>query len=477
MPISFEKKEGNCAFSFRKGSVLANGVFHKMSMALALAGLAGAGLPTVRAEDAEPHEQRHEVHRHEPHHPVRAPGPHGPIEQHRCPDDFSKPWWEWEHTTGDWAGARPWLDDRGLTLDIGYSADYFTNTYGGIDTSNAHVYRGLLDISLTVDTETMGLWEGGTFFIDFQNIHGRDISERFVGDLQALNNVDAPDRTQVSEYWYEQSLLADKVLVKLGKMDANANFAYVDYGIEIIHSSPGFHPTIPLPTYPDPALGVAVFVQPADWLYVGGGVFDANGTGERWDFESAFHGHNDSFTIMELGLSPSFAVLGQELPGTYRVGGWYHSGSWDVFFDDLDGRRRPRTHRGNAGVYLAFDQLLFREHPDIDDDGQGLGAFFQFGWSPSAYSEISQYYGAGCQYVGLIPTRDEDITGVGMFHVSLSGRVQSLEQRYSETAVELFHRIQLTPWVSLKPDVQYIVNPGGDGRDALAAGVRLEFTF
>ena len=106
-----------------------------------------------------------------------------------------------------------------------------------------------------------------------------------------------------------------------------------------------------------------------------------------------------------------------------------------------------------------------------------MGAFFQFGWAPSAYNEISQYYGAGCQYVGLVPTRDEDVTGAGMFHVTLSGRVQSLEQRYSETAVELFHRFQITPSVSLKPDLQYIVNPGGNGRDALAVGVRVQMAF
>ena len=136
-----------------------------------------------------------------------------------------------------------------------------------------------------------------------------------------------------------------------------------------------------------------------------------------------------------------------------------------------------RIHRGNAGVYLNFDQLLYRENPDAEDDEQGLGAFFQFAWAPSSYNEISQYYGFGGQYFGLIPTRDDDITGIGLYHVSLSGKVQSLEKRYSETAIEFFHKIQLTPFFSLKPDVQYIVNPGGDGRDALAAGVRLEIVF
>ena len=123
------------------------------------------------------------------------------------------------------------------------------------------------------------------------------------------------------------------------------------------------------------------------------------------------------------------------------------------------------------------EEETYPEHPELEDDQQGLGMFFQFGWAPSLYNEVSQYYGFGGQYVGLIPTLDEDITGFGMYHVSLSGRVQSLEDRHSETAVELFHKFQITPFLSLKPDFQYIVNPGGDGRDALVAGIRMEMTF
>ena len=61
--------------------------------------------------------------------------------------------------------------------------------------------------------------------------------------------------------------------------------------------------------------------------------------------------------------------------------------------------------------------------------------------------------------------------------MSLSGKVQSLEKRYSETAIEAFYKYQLTEFMSIKPDLQYIVNPGGDGRDAIVAGVRLGMSF
>ena len=48
-----------------------------------------------------------------------------------------------------------------------------------------------------------------------------------------------------------------------------------------------------------------------------------------------------------------------------------------------------------------------------------------------------------------------------------------------ETAIELYHRFQLTPFLSIKPDLQYIANPGGSPgvADALVATVRVEIVF
>ena len=450
-------------------------------LALVVMFTVGTAGPTNTAlgqnQDAEKPDGIKDVRKHERHHPPQRAEPHEISQETRTPDDFRKPWWQWEHATGDWAGGRPWLDEHGLTFEIGYTADFFYNLRGGLNTSDAEQYRGLLGVCLFLDTERMGLWKGGTAHISMLQNQGTDITERHVGDLQALNNADAPNRTRLYEFWYEQAFFDGALRVKLGKMDVNGDFAAPDYGGEFIHSSSGFSPTIPMPTWPDPALGVALFLEPVDWFYLRAGVYDALASGTRGGFDTAFHSPDESFTIWELGLRPKFSLFGQELPGTYRVGGFYHSGQWDVYRNDLGGRLPDRTHRGNSGLYLVFDQLLYKECPEDDEDEQGLGAFFQFAWVPSGYNEITQHYGGGLQYVGLIPERDDDICGIALHHVSLSGRVQSLERRYSETAIEAFYKYQLTEFMSIKPDLQYIVNPGGDGRDAIVAGVRLEMSF
>jgi porin len=286
----------------------------------------------------------------------------------------------------------------------------------------------------------------------------------------------------VYEYWFEQKLWEDHLRIKLGKIDVNAEFAYVEYGLDFINSSAGFHPNIPMPTYPDPALGVTVFVEPVEWLYAGAGVFDGSGdTGPRWGFDSALHGADDSFTIGEFGVKPEWMLDGLSYPGRYYVGGWYHSGEFEEFPTrrpyEGEGELPATFHRGNAGLYLGADQWLYHEASEGAPDGQGLAAFFQFSVTPSGYNEIARYYGGGLRYQGVIPTRDEDVSGVGVFHAVLSDDLQRLEDRHSETAIEVFHQIQVTPAISLKPDLQYIVNPSGAGRDALVAGVRFEVAF
>ncbi len=93
-----------------------------------------------------------------------------------------------------------------------------------------------------------------------------------------------------------------------------------------------------------------------------------------------------------------------------------------------------------------------------------------------AFSEVEHYIGGGLAWTGAIPTRNDDIFGLGSFHVVFSDDVDFEDD--SETSIELFYKAQISPWLSIKPDVQYIINPGGDGKDdALAIGIRWEIVF
>jgi porin len=365
----------------------------------------------------------------------------------RTPDDLSKPYWEWEHATGDWGGVRPWLWERGIIPELLYTGEGFGTVHGGLRRRAA--YRGNVDLTLTVDTGLLGLWSGGTLFVYWENAHGRGISEREVGALQAVSSIEAHEFTQVSEFYYQQMLFDGGLRVKFGKQDANVDFAALDYAVNFLHSSFGLIPNVPMPTFPDPALGVAAFAKPVDLFSAAAGVYDAR---------------DGTFSLIELALKPTIGGL----PGTYRAGAWLHDADAEAVGDRPD----PAALGSNHGFYLGFDQTLYPEA-----ENQGLGAFFQLGWAPKDRNEIALYVGGGLAYTGPFPGRDADVAGIGVARANLSERLEASEGRTAETAVEAFYRLQLMPWMSIQPDVQFVLNPGGSGRDALVLGARTEIAF
>jgi porin len=353
-----------------------------------------------------------------------------------------------------------------LTAELTYTGEVFGNLRGGIDSSGSAEYRGNVDLTFTLDTEELGLWRGGTAFVYLQNGHGSGITTDHVGDVQTVSNIDADDFSQVSEYWFEQSLFGERLRVKLGKQDANLDFCALDYAGDFINSSFGLIPTVPMPTFPDPGLGAAAFVEPASWITLGAGLYDGDANGGTSGFDSTFDSEGGLFWVVEAAVSGALLPTSRR-QGTYRVGGWQHTD--DV--EELTAAATPEEFSQNHGVYLALDQPLFEERPDAEDE-QGLGAFAQFGWAPEDRNELAWYLGGGFMYTGALPGRDADVLGVGVAHVRFSDRAKRLDGLTDETVVEVFYTARLAAWLSLQPDLQFIANPGGDGRNALALGLR-----
>ena len=85
---------------------------------------------------------------------------------------------------------------------------------------------------------------------------------------------------------------------------------------------------------------------------------------------------------------------------------------------------------------------------------------------------------SGVVWTGAIEGRDDDAIGLLVTHVQLS-EANGSPYVGSETIFELVYKLQLTPSVILRPDLQFVVNPGGDPTldDALVGMLRMEITF
>ena len=233
-------------------------------LALAIASL--AGLATAQTPHAQEPETGRENRAQEP--GRRPPGvPREQIAGGRWPI------LDWQQATGDWGGFRAWLNERGVDPEVFLTSDASWVASGGADRGGTAL-RALFDATVTIDGGKLLGVEGARLFADFQ-VQGGSDGTVDVGDLQGYSNIDGPHRVQLAKVWYEQVLLDRALRFKIGKVDANTDFAYVEHGFRFLNSSFGFSPTVlGFPTYPDPAFGALAFVRPGGGVYLGAGVFD-----------------------------------------------------------------------------------------------------------------------------------------------------------------------------------------------------------
>ena len=261
---------------------------------------------------------------------------------------------------------------NGIVADYVYTGEVFSNMRGGLNTNNATQYKGNFDLFLTANLNEMGIAPGGLLYLYGNDGHGRGITEEFVGDYQGISNIDSLDTMQMTEFWWERAVFGEFLRVRLGKQDSNHDFAVVEMAGDFISGSYGQHPNIPMPAWPDGAMGVAAFFQLTDLLEFRAGLYDGVGDGRTWGFS----GTGETFSVYEFKMR--YDVNGT-LHGEFHIGMWYHSGQ----FGGLGG---SPVHAGCHGLYMGVEQMIVKENPSDDEDEQGLGVFAQYGWGSSCAS-------------------------------------------------------------------------------------------
>lgn len=373
-------------------------------------------------------------------------------------------WHTRDQLLGDMGGIRPWLAKYGMTFEINSKDEGFSNPDGGLNTETGQRYTGLTDFIILFDTEAVGWWKGGLFVVDLQNTRGGDISD-FVGDSQGISNIVAPPGTRFAEYHLIQQFADGALAFKIGKQDANADFVVSDGGGEFINSSFGIIPTVPLPTFPAPALGIMSAWQANDQIKIKAGFWDGAPNLGSGSFGTAFDGNGGTVGAIGAEITP---FGGDVLDGTYRIGVWRHSeveiavGAKDAFQPEI----------GPAeGVYFTVDQGLW------ESGERSFNFFAQGGWGEGDRAAFSRYFGGGLTFAAPFKSRPGDIVGIGVARAKI-GQVERLhENSTAETVVEFFYKLPITPWMTLNPDIQWVHRPSGVDGTAFVAGLRVATVF
>ena len=352
-------------------------------------------------------------------------------------------------------------------FEMSYIGDVYGNAAGGLKRGGS--YMGMGNLKIGFDTEKARWWKGGSFFINGASIHGKSLSENFAGDLQVASNIDAGTHVYMHELWFRQDF--EKCSFTLGLQDLNADFMVTENGGEFINSSFGVPPVvsgnIPVPIFPLTGLGVSAIWNINYRFTLQAAVFDGcqksfehNPYNLQWNFckddgvfaVTEFHG---KFNIKELG-------------GTYKLGGYYHSGLNEF---DEETRTVNTVFKNNYGFYLIADQTVFER------ESQKLDLFTQIAFTPKKgnENEHNHYVGFGANLFGIFSKEKNDALGFAVAYVGL----QTSAHKH-ETALELYYKWQFNKNFTIQPDIQYIINPSGMGEklpDALLGILRLRVNF
>lgn len=413
----------------------------------------------------------------------------------------SLPFFESDRITGNWWGARSRLESAGLSIGGEYIAEFTSVLDGGINERGS--FRNLLTFDAELDFDTAFGIEGGTLFTQYLSVNADTGGSADAGDLQAFSNIEN-DRSLdvIYELWYEQTLLNDHLRLKLGKVDANSEFNYVDAAGDFANSSAGFSPTIfAFPSYPDPATSINAFGTVVDSdgfeLTLGYGLYDGaaavNGvrTGTRGPSTFLSDDRSDDyFHVWQADLSWDELTSSGGLlkDGRVSLGGWYHDGEFDRFDGGTEGGTfgffvtgeirffDPDRGRAEDGGPETAAQTIGQAGGDAPD--RGLYLFGQYGWADEDVSEVAQHFAGGVVWRGPSASRPDDSLGIYASLAVLSDAAGA-DFDNDELVVDAYYRFQLTPAVFVQPEVQYISNPSGDSvtHNAVVAGLRIGVAF
>lgn len=364
-------------------------------------------------------------------------------------------------------------DASPLVIETAYTGDLWRNVRGGLRRDGT--YLDNIDVIATLDAERACGLTGTTVLISGLYNNRPTLSDRIVGDIQTVSNIDTDGASRLYEAWVERAF--DAGAVKLGLMDLNSEFDVNETGALFVNSSHGIGPD---------------FSQVGE---NGPSIFPITGLGAmlRWDLSermelrvAAFEGtvgdpDHPRRTTVDLESDEGALLVGEltvrpTAASRSILGVWRHTGR---SADHADPEILHRTE--SLGVYALAEGTL------LNTEAHALNAFIRVGFADSDIHQVARYQGVGLTWSGPMlagSDREEqlglaigNITNGGKFRRSQAALGTTFERH--ETAIELTYRVQYLPWLALQPDVQYIINPGTDPalKNALVIGLRFELSW
>lgn len=400
---------------------------------------------------------------------------------------------------GDWGGERTRLAEKGITFDFGYGFEAAHNFSGG----DKHItrYTDQWKFGGTFDLDKLWGWRGGTFKLIITDRNGRNIgADANIGNNQLIQEVYGRGQTwHLTMFSLEQKFFNDRLTWTFGRLPVGENigsFSCDFQNLTFCGAQPGNIVGDYWVNWPTSQWATILKLDTTKetWVQIAAYQVNPNYVNDQWARRNGWKLNNPGGTTgalipLEFGWKP----MVNGLPGSYRVGVWYNTSKGNDLFYDVshqpialtDGK--PLQHDSRQGAWITFQQQVTGEA-----GGKGATVFLNITSADHATSQTNNQIALGMEYKGIFD-RPNDFVGVAfggshangeyakrqrLFNAANPGQAQIVQSGY-EKVTEVFYSWSPIPSIALRPNLQYIQDPGGSNKrdNAFVLGLKTSVAF
>ncbi|POU24351.1 carbohydrate porin [Acinetobacter sp. ACNIH3] len=392
-----------------------------------------------------------------------------------------------QYLLGDWDGKRTELAQQGIKFEANILTDTAYLAEGGRNEGADPLTSAQLWLGTQLDMEKLAGWDGVTVRAVATARQGQSTSVRDLqGNAPHMANVQGTfgrgnQDSRLSELSIEKTFKDQGLSIKAGRLGLGMDFNVMacDFASTAFCAAQmgKWQGNIWMNT-PVSQWGARVKQQVNPEVAVQVGVYEFNpdngngkAEGQGWSLNTD---HADGVTIpAEVVWTPKSFVNG--LPGSYRIGGMYNTA------DDIANQKDIATGEGKNRTFagwLAIEQQL----TSTGSGRQGLHSFANFTWHDRDTNKVDNSQQIGVKYIGLADSQPNDILGLAVNSVHVNDRFADSRPAFDASAeynIELNYSYNATKWLMLRPNLQYVVNPGSSNQvdNALVLGLTTRVIF
>lgn len=394
-------------------------------------------------------------------------------------------WLDRSTMTGDWEGNRSRLTAQGIKISGDYSGETVYNAHGGKQRGTRYSQNIKLGAQFDLG-KLLDLESGGKVQLTINDRRGNDGSGDLVGNRLPVQENYGGLYTRLTELSYENSVFTPALNVKLGFMAMGNDLGGLSSGILCNFLNAGFcgHPLAMSGgsgwgNYPNAHLGATARYRFSPSFAVQVAAFKVD-TASNGQSSSAWHVTPKDSTGNILPIEAIYNRLG-DMPGEYRIG---------YYYDTSDAQRIGSDQQvaGREGSYLLMDQTIWNS---AAVSGRNVRAFGQFSNASASASPFRRWYSAGMALKKPFASRPNDTIAIGYGRAVFNSRSRDVQQDAAldngqdfpdlasgEGLVEMTYGAQVAPWLTIRPSLQYIIEPGAfygeDIDNTLILGVQVK---